>query len=178
MNEIASIKIERWPIERIKLHPENTSKIPKVNSKPWKVLERSLDHDYFDPLVVNARNDMLVSGHKRFAVMKHRGVKEVDVSVVDYDEETHLARLIAGNEHAGKPDKDAIEALMERLTSSSVDLSLTGIVGKKPARPRPDAPPDLGEVYEIIVECSGEGQQQELYERFKQEGLKCRLLTL
>lgn len=143
----------------------------------WKLLERSLAHDYFGLLVVNVRNDILVDGHKRFAVMKHNGVKEVDVSVVDYDEETHLARLLATREHFRKPDKDEVQALMDRLRASPIDLALTCVMPKKPGRLKP-ATPDLGEVYEIIVECTGEEQQEALYERFKSEGLKCRLLTL
>jgi hypothetical protein len=42
-------------------------------------------------------------------------------------------------------------------------------------KPRPAAPPEL---YQIIVECTGEAQQRDLFDRLQREGLKLRLLVL
>lgn len=43
----------------------------------------------------------------------------------------------------------------------------------RPARPR--TPPDL---FQVVIECQTEAQQRELFERFRREGLKVRLLVL
>ena len=42
------------------------------------------------------------------------------------------------------------------------------------------APPevDVPECFQVVIECDDEEQQQEVYERMKGEGFKCRLLTL
>jgi hypothetical protein len=39
----------------------------------------------------------------------------------------------------------------------------------------PKLPPDL---YQILIECKGESQQRELFERLRREGFKVRLLVL
>ena len=43
---------------------------------------------------------------------------------------------------------------------------------------REDLSSKVGEMYQIIVECENELQQEELYYRFKGEGLQCRTLIL
>jgi len=42
----------------------------------------------------------------------------------------------------------------------------------------PEVDIDLPEIFEVVVEASSESEQKELYDRMKQEGLRCRLLTL
>ena len=39
----------------------------------------------------------------------------------------------------------------------------------------PRVPPDL---YQVVIECDGEHQQRELYERLRREGLRLRLLVV
>jgi len=46
-----------------------------------------------------------------------------------------------------------------------------------------DDPPEaveveIPELFQVVVECSGEQEQQSLYERMRKEGFKCRVLTL
>ena len=44
-----------------------------------------------------------------------------------------------------------------------------------------DGPPpevEIGELYQVVIECPDEAQQRAVYERLVAEGLKCRLLTL
>jgi hypothetical protein len=41
--------------------------------------------------------------------------------------------------------------------------------------PNPPAPPEL---FQIVIECTGETQQRDLFDRLRREGLKLRLLVL
>ena len=125
-SKIAGLAVERVAISKLKPHPKNPRTHPKLGSPEWNVLEASLKHDYFDPLVWNKRNGMLVSGHLRTKVFKHLGYTQADVVVVDYDENTHLARLIAANKDAGVNDDSRLLELFSNLTSGGFDLSLTG----------------------------------------------------
>src|SRR4051794_30220498 len=95
--KVAALRIERMAVAELQPHPRNPRKHPAVDSPAWEALKKSLGHDYFDPLVVNVRNGKLVSGHLRQKVMLALGFTHADVSVVDYDEPTHVARLIAAN---------------------------------------------------------------------------------
>lgn len=88
IERIATVQIARLPIGDIFPHPRNPRKHPKPGSTEWEILRRSLDRDYFDPVVVNERNGKLVSGHLRIAVLREMGFTHVDVSVVHYDKAT------------------------------------------------------------------------------------------
>lgn len=123
---IAELCIERWALSALKPHPRNPRTHAEPGTKQWAVLEASLQRDYFDPLVVNRRNAMLVSGHFRLKVLAHLGYLEADVSVVDYDEPTHLARLIAANELLGKWEADLLDALAKDIDAAGIDARLAG----------------------------------------------------
>ena len=99
---IAELTVQRWELNQIRPHPRNPRKHPKKGTPRWEALRKSLEHDYFDPIVVNIRNGMLVSGHLRHALLLDLGYVQADVSVVDYDEPTLYARMIAANRQAGE----------------------------------------------------------------------------
>jgi len=124
---IAALNVQRYQLAELKPHPRNPRKHPKPGSAAWLILERSLDNDYFDPLVVNSRNGMLVSGHLRLKVMCAMGYTEADVVVVDYTEELHLARLVAANTLLGEFEDEILAALARSLDAAGVDSALAGL---------------------------------------------------
>jgi hypothetical protein len=124
---IASLNIQRLPIGLLQPHPKNPRKHPNPGSKEWQVLKASLEHDYFDPVVWNERNQMLVSGHLRVRVFKEMGITAVDAVVVDYDEPTHVARMMAANKAFGVNDKALMKSAFAELVGvEGFDLDLTG----------------------------------------------------
>ena len=123
---VAAIHLRRLPIGDLKPHPRNPREHPKPGSPTWQVLKRSIEHDYFDPLVWNERNQFLVSGHFRVKVMEEIGIEHVDVSVVDYDETTHYARMIAANRPLGEWEEAILAALAGDIEASGLDAALAG----------------------------------------------------
>lgn len=123
---VLELKVARWKLADLKPHPKNPRKHPKKGSPRWEALRQSLDHDYFDPMVVNVRNGMLVSGHCRRAIMLDMGVTEADVVEKDYDEPTHLARMIAANRQAGEFEEELLAGLAKELESSGLSAALAG----------------------------------------------------
>lgn len=109
-------------IRRLREHPRNPRTHPKQGSDEWEALKKSLEHDYFDPIVFNRRNGFLVSGHLRYKVLLSMGIEEVDVVVVDYDENTHLARMIAANTQSGQNDWEQVAGLLEDLKETGMDI--------------------------------------------------------
>lgn len=130
-DRVATLRIESWPLAGIKPHPRNPRKHPKEGSPAWEVLKRSLDHDYFDPLVVNVRNGMLVSGHLRWKLLTVMGFVRADVSVVDYDDETHYARMIAANQMLGEFEQALLTSLAADLNAAGIDAALAGLTEKQ-----------------------------------------------
>ncbi len=69
---------------------------------------------------------MLVSGHYRRKVLEASGFTHADVSVVDYDEPTHLARLVAANNLLGEFADDLLSALARDIEQSGIQAALAG----------------------------------------------------
>lgn len=133
-------------------HPKNPRKIPKEDSDEIRTLDASLEHDYFDPLIWNKRNRMWVSGHVRAWRMRVKGYTHLDVVVVDYDEETHLARMLAANAHSGTNDDDKLATLLTSLRESQVDpvLALMASLPEAPIPPgEADAEPQIDRAEEL-----------------------------
>lgn len=115
-------------------HPRNESirKHPEQGSDKWEALAKSLAHDYFDPIIWNERNGMLVAGHFRRKVLLSEGYTHADAVVVDYDEETHLARLLAANRLMGADDVAGVKALLGEICGwPEIDLDWTGFTNKE-----------------------------------------------
>lgn len=122
---IAAIEIAKAvPVEQLKPHPRN----PRLHAEPgspiWTILKKSLEHLYFEPLVWNRRNGFLVSGHFRLQVMQEMGYTHVDVSVVDVDEATHYALMIAANRLLGEWEKDMLAQLATEIDAAGLDAAL------------------------------------------------------
>ena len=120
----AELVVQRKNISDLQPHENNPRFHPDPGSPDWEALKRSLKDDYFDPLVWNRRNGKLVSGHLRRKVLIELGYKAADVVVVDYDEATHVARMIAANRLAGDDDKAAMAALLRGMDGERL---LTGM---------------------------------------------------
>jgi len=161
-DKVASVTVERRPLSELRAHPRNPRVHPEAGTEEWEKLRASLARDYFDPLVWNRRNGLLVSGHLRGRLLADLGFTHADVVVVDYDEPTHLARLIAANRLAGKDDRSALAVIVEELHVGALDLSLTGLrdidlakllpESENPPAPEPTEPPAVplsapGDVY-------------------------------
>lgn len=144
----ATLRIERLPLSELRPHPRNPRRHPEPGSPEWGALKSSLAHDYFDPLVWNRRNGTLVSGHLPVKVLREMGFTAADVVVVDYDEPTHLARLVAANRAIGEDDQDLLAKLLGELDGAA---ALTGIAADElkqlleAGAPAEDTPPRLDE---------------------------------
>ena len=122
----AALVIERLPLSKLTPHPGNPRTHPEPGSSAWNLLKKSIEHDYFDPIVWNKRNGMLVSGHLRRKVLLESGFTEADCVVVDYDEPMHLARMISANRQVGEDDRALLRELAEQLDTGDFDMDLTG----------------------------------------------------
>ncbi|HRQ87538.1 MAG TPA: hypothetical protein PLA50_02000, partial [Bacteroidia bacterium] len=128
---VLELKVARWKLASVRPHPKNPRKHPKKGTPRWDALRESLAHDYFDPLVLNTRNGMLVSGHFRRVLLLDLGVEEVDLVEVDYDEPTHYARMIAANRQAGEFEEELLAGLAKEIESSGLSAGLAGFDEKE-----------------------------------------------
>lgn len=158
-SKVAALKLERKTLGEInKPHEKNPRRHPSKGSQEWDAMVKSLSNDYFDPIIWNQRNGKLVSGHFRVKVMLSEGYTHADVVVVDYDEQTHVARMIAANNHSGTNDKSLLEELLTGLTETPSALGLTGYTSEdviEMMRPPPPVEPPSQEVRQTLAEKFG-----------------------
>lgn len=122
----ASLHMEKIELVQLKPHPRNPRIHPMKDSPQWNALKKSLESDYFDPIVWNRTNGLLVSGHLRTKVLMDAGFTHADAVIVNYDEATHLARMIAANRLQGEDDAALMKDLFEELDTGAFDMELTG----------------------------------------------------
>jgi DNA modification methylase len=120
IQKLASIDLQTLALEVLLPHPRNPREHPKPGSVVWEVLKKSLEFDYFDPLIWNKRNGFLVGGHLRVKLLAELGYTHAHVSVVDYEEAVHYARMIAAN----RPLGEWIDAILSSLAG---DIEMAGI---------------------------------------------------
>lgn len=127
----AFLDVKRMSLFDLDDHPRNEEvrKHPEPGTPRWDTLKKSLEHDYFDPMVWNVRNGQLVSGHLRKKVMLQEGLyTHAMVVVVDYDEPTHLARLLAANKGMGTTDLQGQATFLAELKNigDGFEVNLSG----------------------------------------------------
>ena len=110
-----------------------------------------------------------------------------EVPCVIIPKETPIEQLkaysIIDNSSFGKWDWDMLANEWDeaQLTSWGVDLpifdgaSQSGGAGDKPEK---DLSDKVVDVYEVVVECMGEAEQERIFNKLTGEGYKCRVLTL
>lgn len=111
----ATLTLETVQLADLKDHPSNPRIYPSEGSPEWESLKTSLASDYFDPIVWNKRNGLLVSGHLRTRVLKSLGFESAHAVVVDWSDEVHAARLVAANQHHGDWDDFRLKSLLQGL---------------------------------------------------------------
>ena len=83
-------------------------------------------------------------------------------------DETKLHELLDSNEFEHPQVVEMLGELEKETAQVSQQLEQT--------EERPEV--NIPESYQVVIECSSEGEQESLYERMREEGYRCRVLTL
>lgn len=118
--------IRTIPVELINPAPYNPRKDLQPGDPEYEKLRRSVEEfGLVEVLVWNQQTGNLVGGHQRFKVLKEQGVKEVTVSVVNFDEAKEKALNIALNKISGDWDLEKLSVLLFELEDTGLS-NLTG----------------------------------------------------
>lgn len=174
-NEIIYLKLDD-----IKPYENN----PRNNDEAVSKVAKSIkDFGFKNPIIVD-KNNVIIAGHTRLKASYKLGLKEAPVIVAsDLSEEQANALRLVDNKTSEFATWD-FEKLEEELLNIDFDLSAFGFdpsdfIEEEPKpKEREDLSDEVGSMFQVIVECESEMEQQELFERLTGEGLKCRVLTL
>lgn len=172
--EIVSIKVDY-----LKEYKNN----PRHNEKAIEKVAASIKEFGFKVPIVIDNDNVIICGHTRLKAAQALGLDFVPCIVADdlTDEQIKAFRL-ADNKTAEFAEWD-MELLEAELAGLEIDMQAFGFGNNdgnndSGATEREDLSDQVEAVYEVIVECADEWQQEEIFDRLSGEGLKCRVLTL
>ena len=168
-------------LDEIKPYEKN----PRNNKDAVKYVANSIKEFGFKVPIVIDSEGVIVAGHTRYKAAKKLKLDEVPCIVADDLTENQIrAFRIADNKvsEIAEWDFELLEGEMEMLDFDMTDFGFLEEDDEEPqeepAKEREDLSGKIGETYEVIIECENELQQEELYYRLTEEGLKCRTLIL
>jgi hypothetical protein len=196
-----SLRIEGMPIDTL----QDALKNPKLHSNE---IENSIGRfGYVEPIVLDERTNRIVAGHGRKAALlklKSSGGVPPDGVVVNEKDEWIIpvirgwaskndkeaeAYLIASNRlvELGGWDEKELASMMSGLhtedllsgvgyTSSEVTQLLSEIERQNSIEGVPES--ILNSVWQIVIDCSDEKEQEKYLNEFLLRGVKCRALIL
>lgn len=171
------MKIFDIEISRLREYENN----PRNNDKAVEKVAASIREFGFKVPIVIDKNNVIVCGHTRVRAAKQLKLDVVPCIVADdLTPEQIRAFRLADNKTSEFSDWD-IEKLDAELAALDLDMTLFGFedgTSRTKAQQRKDLSDAVSEVYEVIVECADESEQEEIFNRLQEEGLQCRVLTL
>lgn len=167
-------------LDEIKPYEKN----PRNNKDAVKYVANSIKEFGFKVPIVIDSEGVIVAGHTRYKAAKKLKMDNVPCIVADdLTEDQIRAFRIADNKvsEIAEWDFELLEGEMEMLDFDMTDFGFLEDdeePNEEPQKDREDLSEKIGETYEVIIECENELQQEELYYRLTEEGLKCRTLIL
>ena len=160
-------------------------KNPRRNDEAVEYVANSIREFGFKVPVIIDKNDVIVAGHTRVKAAIKLGMGEVPCIVADDLTPAQIKAFRLADNKVGELamwDWDLLGDEMEELDELGIDMSDFGFLSIEDDDEPQEAPQDLSdevrEVYEVIIECGSELEQEAVYYRLQQEGYKCRVLTL
>ena len=158
-------------------------KNPRKNDAAVKYVMESIKQFGFKVPIVIDSNNIIICGHTRLKAAKKLKMEEVPCVVADdlTDEQIKAFRL-ADNKVAEQAEWD-FDLLADELEDLfDFDMTVFGFEDAEEEEPeekeRKDLSGEVGETFEVIVECRDEQEQEEIYYKLIKEGLTCRTLIL
>jgi DNA modification methylase len=122
------MEIIKIGVDEIKPAPYNPREEQKPGDPVYEKVKQSIEtFDLVEPLVWNRRSCNLVGGHLRLKVLIEKGVKEVDVSVVDLSPVKEKMLNIALNKIQNRFDDEKLSMVITEIEQCpEFDISQTG----------------------------------------------------
>lgn len=176
-----------WPIKDLRNYHKNARRSNVAE------IEKSLTiHGQYRALVANVgthtgRPNEVLGGNHTLQAARNLGWDSVAVTFVDVDDDQAKRIVLVDNSISDKATFDV--ALLTAELTSLEDLDGTGYTeedldkllngpeeGEDPKDSEHEE--DYNSRWELVVECSDEEHQRDLYQRFQEEGLTVRVLSL
>ena len=155
---------------------------PRIATKKQEDnLKRSLEKfGVVEPVVFNKQTGCIVGGHFRVRELKKLGYTEVECVIVDLSLEDEKELNIRLNANTGEFDWEqlATEWDVDELSDWGLDVPADWGQNEVEEKEQVDLSDDLKETFEVIISCSDETHQEQVYNKMIADGFEVRVLTL
>lgn len=178
------MQTEKLAIETVFYDPSNAR---RHDNKNLDAIKGSLTKfGQQTPIVIDDKN-IVLKGNGTLAAAKALGWKHIWVIRTTLDSYNKAAYAIADNRSGELAvwDNDVLTKTLLALRDEDFELDAIGfddidmkkLLGEEVPR-EDEEKEDYKSMFEVVVECEDEADQQDVYERLQQEGLKCRVLSM
>ena len=100
----------------------------QITDEELEKLKNSIkEFGYIDPVIINQHNNHIVGGNQRYLALKQLGYEEVDVIFINEPNiQKEKAMNLALNKISGDWDQDKLDVILEEISLSDIDITLTG----------------------------------------------------
>jgi ParB-like chromosome segregation protein Spo0J len=177
------LQIEYIKIADITPYDRNARKHSKADVAAIKASIQSFGMN--DPIGIWSEKNIIIEGYGRLQALKELAYTEAPCVRLDHmTDEQRRAYALAHNKTAELSEWDftALEQELAALDDLDFDMTDFGFEEEKSKVGKSSTESDLSdrvqETFEVIIECSDETHQEEVYNKLAEEGYKCRVLTL
>jgi ParB-like chromosome segregation protein Spo0J len=150
-----------------------------------QIVESIKEFGFTNPILVDEKGG-IIAGHGRLEAAQRLSLEEVPtITLEGLSEAQKRAYVIADNKLALNAgwDVDALRDEITQLADLDFDLALLGFDVNELARLLDNEDPQpieqqYAEVFNIIVECSSEEEQEKVFNELDRGGYKCRVQSL
>ena len=175
-------ELRRVPASRLKPHPRNWRTHPGAQRHALMSLLQEIG--CANALLVRELPDgalQLLDGHLRADLAADA---EVPVLVLDVNEAEAEKILLTHDPVAGMAgcDEERLRPLLKEVEMRNSELrafiAALPVTEQEEEAASDDQDVVVMECYQVVVECCDEEEQQDVYHRMRQDGYRCRVLTL
>lgn len=153
---------------------------PRKNDKSVDKVAASIKEFGFRVPIVVDNNNVIVCGHTRLKAALKLGLDTVPVTKADDLTEEQIKAFRLADNKVGESSEWDNDLLGDELGEIfDLDMSKFGFSLDEPTPiERKDLSSLIEPEYQIIIDCKDEMEQEDLYNKLEEEGIKCRVLTL
>jgi ParB-like chromosome segregation protein Spo0J len=178
-----NMKIQEIEIEKLIPYARNSR--THSDEQVAQIAASIKEFGWTNPILVDDESG-IIAGHGRLAAARKLGLKKIPVIELSHLSPTQKkALIIADNKLAlnANWDKDMLALEFEELNIEGFDLELLGFdkieLGKLFDEEEKELKEEsYNEVFNVIVECKNEEEQEKIFNRLNTEGYKCRVQSL
>lgn len=142
------------------------------------VAESIRQYGFVQPVVID-RDGVIVIGHCRVLAAKKLGMKEVPAVCVDdlTPQQVNALRVVDNKSNESEWYMELLASELPKLDLSAFDFDFFGDTDEEEVNiTRKEA--TFSESISVVIDCDGEEEAEEIFERLSEEGYKCRISTL